>query len=286
MSSGVLFSKKRRLIDLSIGLKGSTADPQPPVFGYTNYRSSAWLMGFGAVLAGKKTSGQKCLAILRYLLGGTWLKAKDFPQGLALAWEEVKAHTHCGTHMDAPRHFGPVCEGRTAKSIEEIPLEWCCGHGVLLDLSHKRPGEAIKTEDLQQALSAIGYTLRALDIVLLYTGADSHYEQCDYLDAHPGMSREATLWLLQQGIKIIGIDAFGFDRPWSNMLADYRITKDKSLLWPAHLAGREQEYCHIERMTNLDKIPKPYGFQVVCFPIKIPGASAGWVRPVAIIEED
>ena len=41
----------------------------------------------------------------------------------------------------------------------------------------------------------------------------------------------------------------------------------------------------MEKMCNLDKIPKPFGFKVSCFPVKIKSASAGWVRPVAIIEE-
>jgi kynurenine formamidase len=38
-------------------------------------------------------------------------------------------------------------------------------------------------------------------------------------------------------------------------------------------------------MANLDKIPQPFGFKVAAFPIKIEGASAGWVRAVAILED-
>jgi kynurenine formamidase len=38
-------------------------------------------------------------------------------------------------------------------------------------------------------------------------------------------------------------------------------------------------------LANLDKIPKPYGFKVAVFPIKIVKASAAWIRAVAIIEE-
>ena len=53
------------------------------------------------------------------------------------------------------------------------------------------------------------------------------------------------------------------------MIGDYFKTKDNSHLWPSHLFGRKKEYCHIERLANLDKIPKPYGFKVACFPIKI-----------------
>lgn len=41
----------------------------------------------------------------------------------------------------------------------------------------------------------------------------------------------------------------------------------------------------MEKLANLDKIPVSCGFKVACFPVKIEAASAGWVRPVAIVED-
>jgi len=55
-------------------------------------------------------------------------------------------------------------------------------------------------------------------------------------------------------------------------------------VWKSHYLGKEREYCHIERLANLDKIPAPFGFKVAAFPIKIEGASAGWFRVVAILK--
>jgi kynurenine formamidase len=40
----------------------------------------------------------------------------------------------------------------------------------------------------------------------------------------------------------------------------------------------------MEKMANLQKLP-PYGFTLVCFPVKVKAASAGWVRPVAIVKQ-
>ena len=40
---------------------------------------------------------------------------------------------------------------------------------------------------------------------------------------------------------------------------------------PAHRVGREREYCHIEKLANLDQLPKPHGFRVAVFTIKIAG---------------
>ena len=52
--------------------------------------------------------------------------------------------SHTGTHVDAPFHYGPVsADGTPAKSIDELPLEWFHGDGVVLDLRHKAPGDFI-----------------------------------------------------------------------------------------------------------------------------------------------
>ena len=60
---------------------------------------------------------------------------------------------------------------------------------------------------------------------------------------------------------------------------------DKGVIWAAHYAGIEKEYCHIEKLANLDKLPRPFGFKVACFPVKLTGGSAGWSRVVAIVED-
>ena len=65
------------------------------------------------------------------------------------------------------------------------------------------------------------------------------------------MGRESTLWLVEQGIKVIGIDAFGFDRPFASMAEDFRRTGDGRYIWPAHFAGITRSYCQIEKLANL-----------------------------------
>ncbi|MHB9155825.1 MAG: cyclase family protein, partial [Endomicrobiales bacterium] len=170
-----------------------------------------------------------------------------------------------------------------ARRIDEIPLEWCYGDGVVLDLRHKKAGELIGENDIVEALRRIDCTLKPLDIVLLMTGADKYFEKENYFYAHPGMSAEATDYLIERGVKVMGIDAWGFDRPAMGMLGDYLKTRDSACLFPAHFAGRKKEYCHIEKLAHLDKIPRPVGFKVACFPVKIENASAGWCRVVAIL---
>jgi kynurenine formamidase len=205
-------------------------------------------------------------------------------EGKGWAIEEVTAITHTGTHVDAPYHYGATSGGQPARTIDQIPLQWCFAPGVVLDMRHKAPGEFITVADLQDALQRIEYTLQPFDIVLIQTGADKRLGSKDYF-AQPGLGREGTLWLVENGTRVIGIDAYTLDRPFADMVADYRRTGDGRTIWPAHFAGITREYCQIEKLANLDLLPRPTGFWVSCLPVKIAGASAGWCRAVAIVPE-
>ncbi len=180
---------------------------------------------------------------------------------------------HVGTHIDALKHLrkeGPGPEG--------IPLEYCYGDGVVLDFRHKESGAGITVEDMQAALRKINYEIKPLDIVLIMTGAGSYNDEERYLRDHCGMTREATEWMLDQGVKVTGIDAVTFDPPVWAMF-------ERKQFWEAHRVMLEREYYHLENLCNLEKIPRPYGFKLAVFPIKWVDTTAAPVRAVAIIED-
>lgn len=205
-----------------------------------------------------------------------------YSEGRGWAIEQIKAITHTGTHVDAPYHYGPESEGQPAKRIDEIPLEWCLSPGVVIDVHNVSAGDMITVEHLQQKLETIGHRLQPLDIVLLRTDADKRLGSQDYF-AQPGLGREGVLWLVEQGIKVIGIEAYTLDRPFQSMVSDFQRTGDGRHIWPAHFAGIEREYCQIEKLANLDQIPAATDFWISCLPVKIKGASAGWCRAVALV---
>jgi len=213
------------------------------------------------------------------------LPADRFPlPGVHSASEGVTLSTHAGTHMDAPWHYGPTSEGKPARTIDEIPLEWCYGSGVRLDFRAKKADESIAAAEVDAELARIAHRIRPLDIVLIWTGCDRFFDQPDWNMRHPGMSREATLMLIDKGVRMMGTDAWGFDIPIPTMAERLR-QGDAASFFPAHYAGREREYCHMEKMANFGSIPTATGFTVACFPVKVHRGSGGWCRPVAIVAD-
>lgn len=213
------------------------------------------------------------------------LEKEDLPDGEAWAVEKVELITHNGTHLDAPYHFhSTMNKGERAITIDEVPLDWCFQNGVKLDFRHFEDGYVVTEQDVVNELERIGHVLQPLDIVIVNTRAGSRYGESDYVSSGCGMGFEATLYLLKQGVKLTGTDAWSWDAPFIHTAQKYQETKDTSLIWEGHKAGKEMEYSHLEKLHNLESLPAT-GFMLSCFPVKIRGASAGWVRAVAIIEE-
>lgn len=98
------------------------------------------------------------------------------------------------------------------------------------------------------------------------------------------MGYEATMYLLERGVRLTGTDAWSWDAPFVHTAQKYADTGNAALIWEGHKAGRDIGYCHLEKLHNLEVLPSS-GFYISCFPHKIRGASAGWTRAVAIFDD-
>ncbi|GGQ86131.1 cyclase family protein [Couchioplanes azureus] len=207
------------------------------------------------------------------------------PDGEFLSLDRLSLTSHTGTHVDAPSHYGSrtTYGDGTPRHIDEMPLEWFLNPGVVLDLTGYGTG-VVGAADVEKEFARIGHTPRDGEIVLLNTGAQDRAGTPAYFTDFVGLDASAVHLLLDLGVRVIGTDAFSLDAPFNDILERYRRTGDRSVLWPAHFAGRHREYCQIERLANLSLLPA-YGFQVCCFPVKITGAGAGWTRAVALLED-
>ena len=212
------------------------------------------------------------------------LRRRHLRGGLGWANDHISLSTHGATHVDAPWHYAPTSEGKPARTIDELPLEWFHGPGVCLDLTHLPDGAAASVEDLQRELERIGHELAPGEIVLCRFDGDQRLGTRAYFGAGAGVSAEATRWLIERGVRVMGTDCWGWDRPLRLQAAEAKRTGRSDLFWEAHFVGVEHEYCQIERLANLAALP-PTGFTVSCFPLKVAGGSAGPARVVALLDD-
>jgi len=172
--------------------------------------------------------------------------------------------SHVSTHIESPYHW--TKEGR---DIASLPLESLIGPAIKLNLSHKKRGETITLEDVKESSKGL---LREGDMVFLQTNHSKLWGTEEYWYDSPYLSIEAARWLVEYGVKLVGIDGPRLDC--------YRTQ------------GRERYVIHevlhgngvpvIENIANLDEF-KDRGTAFV-LPIKIRGIDAFPVR-VIVIEE-
>lgn len=218
------------------------------------------------------------------------LTPADLPDGEGWAVEQVSLTTHNGTHMDAPWHYHSTQDAalpsgpRRSMTIDEIPLDWCWRPGVKLDFRHFDDGYVVTAADIEAELHRIGHELQPLDIVVVNTRAGSVYGRPGYVASGCGVGREGTLYLAERGVRIVGTDGWSWDAPFVHTAKKWAETHDASIIWEGHKAGREIGYCQLEKLHNLEDLPAN-GFEIMCFPVKIRAASAGWIRAVAVLED-
>ncbi|XWN30048.1 MAG: cyclase family protein [Devosia sp.] len=256
----------RKLIDISVALEAGIASDPPMMLPRIDYHSHA------------ETAAQ----VASFFPG---LTEADLPGGEGWAVETLTVSTHNGTHLDAPyHHHSTMNGGQPSATIDEIPLDWCLRPGVKLDFRHLPDGHIVQPKQVEQELARIGHDLKPLDIVVVNTSAGARYGHDDYLVSGCGMGRDATLWLLERGVRVTGTDAWSWDAPFALTAKRWAQTRDPSIIWEGHRASMVTGYCHMEKLSNLDTLPST-GFEISCFPVKIKRASAGFTRAVAIVEE-
>jgi kynurenine formamidase len=254
----------RRIVDISVPLKAGIASDPPglvPEIEHSDHDATAQ-------------------EVLSFFPG---LQLDDLPDREGWAIDRARITTHNGTHLDAPWHYASTMDGgKRAITIDEVPLEWCMQPAVKLDFRGFDDGYVATAADVEAELARIGHELAPLEIVVVNTSAGVRYGQDDYVATGCGMGREATLYLLERGVRVTGTDAWSWDAPFVHTARRYAAEGDPSIIWEGHRAGREIGYCHIEKLHGLEALPSD-GFEIACFPVNVEGASAGWTRAVAIL---
>jgi kynurenine formamidase len=227
----------------------------------------------------------------------------DNPNGLGRTMNEkvsytgdaISMYTHMGTHIDALNHFGlngKVWNGFSAMEYlgdkgwkktgaEKIPP--IIARGVLIDIPTSKgmeslpPNYRVNSTDLKVALQKQKISLQKGDVVLIRTGQAKHYEDSHkFLDQYPGINLDAVKWLIEdQQVMILGADNLSFEA-FPPEREDNWVPVHTYLLAEKGVMFIEQML--LEELAN-DKV---YEFAFVATSIKLKGASAAPLRPLAL----
>jgi hypothetical protein len=98
----------------------------------------------------------------KWLIRLLGLPFRLFPKGFD-GWADDSIQqmgVHATTHIDAPWHYSPTCAGQPAKTIDQVPLEWCYNDGIVIDMKHKADFDVITLSDVQDFLKKENLVLR------------------------------------------------------------------------------------------------------------------------------
>jgi len=159
---------------------------------------------------------------------------------------------HVGTHVDGPMH---LTDSQTY--ISELSLESFTGKGIVIDV---RKQNVIGLNDEIRKMIETG------DIVLFCSGCDKSFEEEAYYTNHPVFGEDLVDFLVEQKVKMIGID-------WPS--PDHEP-------YPMHQILLSNNILILENLTNLDLLLSEPEFEIFAFPLKI-NADSSIVRVVARI---
>ncbi len=171
--------------------------------------------------------------------------------------QDITACSHIGTHIESPFHH--IKEGQ---DCSEIPLEKVVGEALVLNFSYKKPNESIELEEVEEKEKLI----KKRDIVLLKEGWSKYYNTSMY-KRRPHLTLEAARYLVDRGIKCIGVDASG-------------IENNEDIEQPVHRLFFEHEIPIIEDLQNLESIENERVF-LIALSWRVKGLDSSPTRVIA-----
>ncbi len=158
---------------------------------------------------------------------------------------------HSGTHVDAPYHF--LADGAT---VEELPLEILMGKARVAEISAR---EKIERSDLE-----------ALDLrddlrVLIKTRMSGQLRVSHFQEDFVYLTPDAATYLVQAGIKLVGIDYLSVERFGSQDFASHHALLGAGVV--------------IIEGLDLSQV-EPGEYEMACLPLRIPGADGSPARVV------
>lgn len=173
--------------------------------------------------------------------------------------------THCGTHVDAPRHFIPG-----GMTIDHLPVERFVGPATVLDFTTAEPLQEMRVSDFERRVGG-----RHIDRLVMRFDWSDHWGTLKYYSEQPYISEDAARWLVRRGVRLLGMDTPQADNPKNGRGSESDSPVHKILLGAGIIK--------LEYMTNLRALGTDE-FELVALPLKIREGDGSPVRCIGIVE--
>lgn len=210
--------------------------------------------------------------------------------------ESVSGALHSGTHLDGLGHIGigayayggrpwtsfVDAEGLAELGIENVPP--LVSRGVLLDVAASRgvetlaPDEPVTAQMLEEAAGVARISVGAGDIVLVHTGWGRYWQEDPqkYAASEPGIELSAARWLIERRVTVIGSDTWAVERV---------PLGDEPPAFPVHQETITRNGVYLLENTRTEELSRNDVTEFFCVisPVRLRGASASMVGPVAVV---
>lgn len=170
-------------------------------------------------------------------------------------------YSHCGTHMDAPMHFGV-----SPDTIDTMAVEKFIGPAWVVDVRPISPRAFIEVRHLK----SVAGQFEPGDSLLIRTGWSEYYGKEQYRDELPRISEELAQWCVEKKVGMLGVE------PPS--VADVNNLEEVTRI---HRILLEGGVVIVEGLANLSALTKPK-VTLIALPLKIAAGDGAPARAVAI----
>jgi kynurenine formamidase len=178
----------------------------------------------------------------------------------------ITLNTHIGTHIDAPRHFFADGAPVSDLALDRVVMR----EAVVIDVSHKAPGEGVTGDDLEKTGVKPGVGQIA---VIKTSWTDRAWGKPEFWGNTIHLEPSVGEWVERRGVSAVAMDCFP-EKPFWLMT-----------LTPAERGANHKRWLKagipmIQMLTRLDSIaPK---FTLVALPLNLKGMDGAPARVIGI----
>lgn len=184
---------------------------------------------------------------------------EHYAEGTEFNIGKIEMVANTGTYVDSPFH-----RFREGPDVSDLEL------ASLADLE----GLVVRATQRRRRAIGVGWfakmPLRG-KAVLVHTGWDRHWRTDQYFEGYPFLTADAAEYLIEQGVRLIGIDSLNIDD-----------TDDGER--PVHTALLGAGIPVVEHLCHLDELPNE-GFRFHAVPVKVKGMGSFPVRAYGIVRD-